>query len=688
VDVIKTKLHIPKQNTMTILKTLVRTIGLLQKKAQKTMNLKFMLLSFLTLFISPVFSQSPGGVSTNLQLWLKANAGTNMTTNGASVNAWADQSTEGNDALTDGADPRYSTTSSELINYNPVINFTETNREYLNIASTLNISEIGLNDFTLFGLSRYLSGQLVYLGGQKRTAGTPPPQGAMQFGVRNNVASDVMVWKYNGNDCNPVNGLVGLYPTGTDFVAISKVTRLGQIGRDYVNDKAGNITNCSRNVANVNVRIGAGGGASQDIYSTQNMGEVIAYEAALSDADQRKVDSYLAIKYGLTLDNSEGGNHGDYEATDATLLWDASLAPSYQNDIISLGRDDGQALLQKQSHTLDDSVRVYLNSLEQRNELNTGSFSNDISYLIIGSNDGTMCDNRGATTEVPLACGIHSRLEREWKVSKTNMTELFNLDFKLGPCQTTNLITANNLRLLVDDDGDFSNGGTTCYSNSDGTGLLITYVNGEVSIANISGVHISNNNTRFMTIASVDAFLPVSLKSFEANCTQKEVQLNWRTASELNNDYFRLERSSDAINFEMVADIIVKEGTSTGDFYAYTDTEPLEGVNYYRLKQVDLDGSMVTYPIITTTCAFRRSNKLLIFPNPFENELTISDLSNFSFPIRIELYDTRGALLYQKWLQEECTQISLSIGNSLAKGVYVVKITNSEIGYSKKVVKK
>jgi hypothetical protein len=682
------KLHISKQNTMTALKSLVRTISSLQKKSPNIMNLKFILLSFLILFISPVFSQSPGGISTNLQLWLKADAGTNTTTNGASVNAWADQSVEGNDALTDGSDPQYSTTSSELINYNPVINFTGTNKEYLNIASDLNISKTGLNDLTLFGLSRYLSGQLVYLGGQKQTATTAPPQTAIQFGVRNNVSSDVVVWSYNGSGCNPVNGLNGLYPTGTDFVAISKVTRLGQIGRDYVNDKAGNVTNCTRNVANVNVRVGAGGGASQDIYSTQNMGEIIAYDAALSDVDQRKVDSYLAIKYGLTLDNSEGGNHGDYEATDATLLWDASLAPSYQNDLISLGRDDGQALFQKQSHTLDDSVRVYLNSLEQRNELNTGSLSNDISYLIIGSNAGAMCDNSGATTEVPLACGIRSRLEREWKVSKTNMTEVFNLDFKLGPCQMTNLITANNLRLLIDDDGDFSNGGTTCYANSDGTGLLITYVNGEVTIANISAVHVSNNSTTFMTIASVDAFLPVSLKSFEANCTQKEVQLNWRTESEVNNNYFRLERSSDAINFETVTELRVNEGTSIGDFYEYTDVQPLEGVNYYRLKQVDLDGSLVIYPIIATTCAFRRSNELLIFPNPFENELTMSELSNFSFPLRIELYNNTGELLYQKWLLKECSQTKLSIGNSLMTGIYVVKITNSEISYSKKVVKK
>lgn len=673
---------------MTALKTLVRTISSLQNKSPNMMNLKFMLLSFLILFISPAFSQSPGGISTNLQLWLKANAGTNTTTNGASVSAWTDQSAEGNDALTDGSDPQYSTTSSELINYNPVINFTGTNKEYLNIASDLNISKIGLNDLTLFGLSRFLSGQLVYLGGQKRTLTAPPPQGAMQFGVRNNVASDVMIWSYNGNRCNPVNGLKGLYPTGTDLVAISKVTRSGQIGRDYVNDKAGNITNCTRSVSNVNVRVGAGGGASQDVYSTQNMGEVIAYDAVLSDADQRKVDSYLAIKYGLTLDNSEGGNHGDYEATDATLLWDASLAPSYQNDIISLGRDDGQALLQKQSHTLDDSVRVYLNSLEQRNELNTSSFSNDISYLIIGSNDGAMCDNGGATTEIPLASGIRSRLEREWKVSKINMTEMFNLDFKLGPCQMTNSITANNLRLLIDDDGDFSNGGTTSYANSDGTGLLITYVNGDVTLANISAVHISNNSTAFITIASTDVFLPVSLKSFEANCTQKEVQLNWRTASEVNNNYFRLERSSDAINFETVTELTVKEGTSTGNFYEYTDTQPLEGVNYYRLKQVDLDGKIVLYPIIATTCAFSRSNELLVFPNPFEKELTISELSNFSFPLRIELYNTTGALLYQKWLLKECAQTKLSIGNSLTTGVYVLKITNSEIGYSKKVVKK
>lgn len=87
--------------------------------------------------------------------------------------------------------------------------------------------------------------------------------------------------------------------------------------------------------------------------------------------------------------------------------------------------------------------------------------------------------------------------------------------------------------------------------------------------------------------------LPVSLKSFNAaKINQSDVSITWQTASEINNSYFSIERSSDAVNFFPVAKVNAQNGSGVNN-YSFTDKSAKEGMNYYRLKQVDIDGKVV-----------------------------------------------------------------------------------------------
>jgi hypothetical protein len=297
-----------------------------------------------------------------------------------------------------------------------------------------------------------------------------------------------------------------------------------------------------------------------------------------------------------------------------------------------------------------------------------------------------MCDNGGAHSEVPSACNLLSRLEREWKLTNTNMSNDFNVDMTLGPCPAFSAINAANLRLLVDDDGDFSNGGTTCYFNGDGTGVVITYSNSVVGISNISNAHIPMNNTSFITLASVDVLLPVDLEYFTGTCDNRKVSLNWSTASETNNNYFVLEKSLDAIHFESVAQVNGNGTTSASNYYEYMDKNPAAGINYYRIKQMDKDGNVSYSTIIGTSC--EQFNGLTIFPNPFEESFIINLWSEIKDPINVTVLDCTGKLVHQQSFENEAGQIELTIGDKLVKGVYVLKIDIAGVRYVRKLIKK
>ena len=140
-----------------------------------------------------------------------------------------------------------------------------------------------------------------------------------------------------------------------------------------------------------------------------------------------------------------------------------------------------------------------MNTLAVSNTANSGVFSNDRSFVLMGHNTGENCATFAANVEIPLGltnCILYSRLDREWKVTNTNYPQNFNVDIALNSCASPTLVNTSELRFLVDDDGDFSNGGTQCYFNGDGSGIVISYANPYITVSNISNSHIPDNSIR------------------------------------------------------------------------------------------------------------------------------------------------------------------------------------------------
>ncbi|MCB9364535.1 MAG: T9SS type A sorting domain-containing protein [Flavobacteriales bacterium] len=403
--------------------------------------------------------------------------------------------------------------------------------------------------------------------------------------------------------------------------------------------------------------------------------EAITTSNNLTLSERTRIESYLAVKYGITLDNTGGGTQGDYTATDGSIIWDASVNASYYNDIIGIGRDDNQSLLQKQSHTIDDTTRIYLNTLQTTNAANTGSFSNDVAYIVVGNNKGVIHNTAAANAEVPVACGLYSRLAREWKITNTNFTDNFNFDVKLNAGANPTSVTVSDLRLLVDDDGNFANGGTTCYYNGDGTGIVISYANPVITVSGISNTHITNSSTKYITIGSIDAAtpLPVDLLSYTASCKDNLPLLEWTTTTEINNDYFTIEKSTDGIYFDEVAIINGNGNSSLPINYSWLDEKPTNQTAYYRLKQTDFNGAFQYYGIEAIAC--KQEGSISIYPNPFDDGFTVNLDKNTTYPLTLEIYDYLGRKVFEQQIITNNTNIIL--GEKVTKGTYSVKIFNN-----------
>lgn len=149
--------------------------------------------------------------------------------------------------------------------------------------------------------------------------------------------------------------------------------------------------------------------------------EMIIFADVPASLEQQKVQSYLAIKYGITLDTSDndaGVTEGDYIASDQTTkYWDFTANAGYHNDVAGIGRDDTQVLNNKQSKSAnsDRIVTIGLGQISVTNAANGNVFSADKNFLVWGNDNTTL----GATSTAGILCATDLRLDRNWKIVET-----------------------------------------------------------------------------------------------------------------------------------------------------------------------------------------------------------------------------------------------------------------------------
>jgi hypothetical protein len=186
--------------------------------------------------------------------------------------------------------------------------------------------------------------------------------------------------------------------------------------------------------------------------------------------------------------------------------------------------------------------------------------------------------------------------------------------------------------------------------------------------------------------------LPITLLNFDAKYIENKVIINWATMTETNNNFFAIERSSDGFNFEIIA-TIKGAGNSTSTIkYQTIDHNPLSGINYYRLKQVDFDGKYQDSKIISVKTFFSE-NTLTVYPNPVtQNEFNIS-LSGLQpqEKVLVVLTDILGNEVYSKvnFSDEDGSFVDVvTTEPKLPSGIYLVIGSTKNSIYKRKIVVK
>ncbi len=202
---------------------------------------------------------------------------------------------------------------------------------------------------------------------------------------------------------------------------------------------------------------------------------------------------------------------------------------------------------------------------------------------------------------------------------------------------------------------------------------LGTWMAGSPSYVQVSG--LSNFSPWTLTRGSHP--LPIELLFFNAALNESVVNITWATESEINNDYFTIERSADGINFSII-DTVKGAGNSTSELhYARTDKNPLHGISYYRLKQTDFDGNYKFTEMVPVN--FKGIEVISLQPNPAVSNITFLMNTSEEMEATYFITDIDGRLVKSERIiiSEGVSHLPVDI-SSLAQGMYIFKLVSDD----------
>lgn len=568
----------------------------------------------------------PGGVggttgTTALSLWLDAGRG--VTTSGGNVTTWLDQS--GNNRIatppTTGARPALTTGA---LNGAPVITFDGTND---NFELSSNITSNNPTMFTVLNRSSAGSGYVTFLTLQNNlwlARGTS----SNQWGMYNN--AEVLT----GSTLNATYQVLAAVERNfndVDFRTSGSGTTETN-GTGFHGKNMGTVGSNNGGTTNTGIQFFHG-----------NMAELIVYNTDLNNAQRLIVENALAAKYGLTL----GG------AQDAYTM-DNPANGNFDFNVAGIGR---------------------LNAANQHIDAKGQGIVRIYNASDLGNSEGLMWGENAVALTVPssdVPAGIQSRLAREWGVSEVGEVGSVTMQFDLSGLYGS--ITASDLRLLVDHDNDgvYNEGGTIIISGATAISCNNYVFNGVTALEDERRFTIGTTNV-------TQTPLPVELIRFEAEPNETSVQLRWTTESELNNDYFTIERSTTGSNFIPVGNVAGAGTSSATNMYEFTDEVIFSGRLYYRLKQTDFDGTTSYSDIIYVTT--QSTEAISVFPNPVRigNNIHVQLKEESAQGLyQVLLCDAMGKVFPTEPTQAEGNTLTIEPTVPLMPGMYILKITLPE----------
>jgi len=378
----------------------------------KTATLRVFITNSLMILCFASYAQSPGNVSSNLKLWLKANAGVTGT---SPVTAWGDQSSSSLDATASGS-PALVT---DGLNFNPTIAFDGSADRFITASTSLFSSGSSpASFFIVFDTDNGSSQRFLVNQRYNNNCNTNIQLGYTAGGSSRNYGLHI--------GCGHASGApTGTIQDNTFYLMSTLLLSSGNAPTNiniFQNGASLTVSNNSNGFTDagsydtqsvpidIGVRNDAFGGSSFDGYHDGDIAEIIVYTSTPTATERQQIESYLAIKYGLTLDQTSPTN---YLASDGGTIWDGTANAAYNTDLAGIGRDDNSALDQPKSKSVNSNAIL---TIANGGIYSPSTLGTNDSWLVWGSDNGSLTFSE---TVDKVTSGTSSRMARAWRVQET-----------------------------------------------------------------------------------------------------------------------------------------------------------------------------------------------------------------------------------------------------------------------------
>lgn len=266
--------------------------------------------------------------------------------------------------------------------------------------------------------------------------------------------------------------------------------------------------------------------------------------------------------------------------------------------------------------------------------------------------------------------------------SKTLVVDANAVLVVFGDMENNNKADITNNGTIVITGNLTLNGGQQDYNDSNGSnnGLFVGGTvsgNGDTAGANAdmpaSGVSFFGPEMEEFVNGGGSVPLPVELVSFDSEITGSAVRLSWLTASELNNDYFSVQRSENGVDFYEIGTVQGNGTTDEMHSYSFADRNPFSSIQYYRLQQFDYDGaSEIHKTIVVDLNEFNAPRSAEAFPNPTTDEVNLR-FDRQTVIAELNLVDLSGKIVAQLAAKGESGMEFGSKLPQLEKGLYFIR---------------
>lgn len=609
----------------------------------------------------------PGGFGANLSLWSRA--GSINTINNNPIGQWLNEDVNSN-SLTQFAavnQPLYRNNATENFNFNPTLSFATASAQSLSVTGGFSGATVHNSVHAYIVMKPDNTTQNTTVFSENGASST-----AVSVGISNggNVTWRAGVTPGNSVTANSVND--------------ATKPSLWSFSRDNINNTASNnkqdIRKNGITIATNNTAGTFTGNNSNFSFGTFNgdVSEVVYFvDATINAATQNKIESYLGLKYGITLGSNSALTN--YTSSNGTVFWTATTP--YQNDIFGIGTDSTSNLVQTQSYSVNSGSGNGVGTSGKGNLVVTTNTSlNNNQFLLIGNDAATFGSHVIAPGEGPITLQGAIRVNRKWRADNTNGVGAVDISFDTTGLTLSGGAILSNFTLLIDNDGDGNfNTGTLTYEHAVG-------VSGKKLL--FTSVTLPDNAIfTLITTTSPNASLPAVWVSFTAEAVNGDGLLKWQTTDEINVARYEVEHSLNGTSFKTVGSVSANNNTGLNT-YNFTHASLSAGVHYYRIRRVDLDGRS-EYSVVKTIKIANGISSVSIRPNPVVGStltLAVTLQQNSKATIHVVGMDGKVILQQNTSLVPGMNTVNVDVARVPA-GIYLVQVQLDEELVSKKFVK-